>query len=84
MQAIEILVNKNLEKLALSCFGHYYEVYLVINLIVKPKEQQTACLNFKIKTQGNSAQPYIITDSIMGEHPIEITGSFIVQEDKYW
>ena len=26
----------------------------------------------------------MITDSIIGKHPIEITGSFIVQEDKYW
>ena len=66
MQTIEILVNKKLEKPPLFCFERYCKVYLPINLIVKPKEQQTACLNFKIKTQDNSVQPYIIADSIIG------------------
>ena len=54
MQTIEILVNKKFEKPSLSCFERYCKVYLPLNLIIKPKEQQTACLNFKTKTQDNS------------------------------
>ena len=84
MQAIEILVNKKLEKPPLSYFGCYFKVYLLVNRIPKPKEQQTACLNFKIKTQDSYVQPYIIADSIIGKYPVKITGSFIVQKDKYW
>ena len=41
-------------------------------------------MNFKIKTQDNCVQPYIIADSVIGKHPIEVTGSFVVQENKYW
>ena len=84
MQAVEILVNKKLEKPSLSYFGCYFKVYLLVNRIPKPKEQQTVCLNFKIKTQDNYVQHYIIADSIIGKYPIKITGSFIVQKDKYW
>ena len=50
MLTIEIIVNKKLEKSSLSCFAGYFKVYLPINCILKPKEQQTVCLNFKIKT----------------------------------
>ena len=46
--------------------------------------EQQICLNFKIKTQDNCVQTYIIADSVIGKYPIKITGSFIVQKDKYW
>ena len=46
--------------------------------------EQQICLNFKIKTQDNCVQTYIIADSVIRKQQIEITGSFIVQEDKYW
>ena len=46
--------------------------------------EQQICLNFKIKTQDNCVQTNIIADSVIRKQQIEITGSFIVQEDKYW
>ena len=84
MQKIEILINQKLEKPPLSLFGRYFKVNLLINRILKPKEQQTVCLNFKIKTQDNCVQPYIIADSIIRKHSIIIAGSLIGQENEYW